>query len=194
MIIKVKPKYKPLVQMRGCCFPCSFLWILFRRGFWVDQEEIARELKTRVFKKDLKLFSKKMLLTRKMGDLGVPDIIGKNAYLAHKFLRKHRIPLKMTNLKIGRVKDPKGFIIKNLKKRNDIMLSFNWKGLGRKNNWGHIVVISELDTEKDIVVLGDPGYDRPKFWRVKLNRLVKAMSPKYDGVERGFHIFSKKKV
>ena len=187
----MKPKYKPLVQMRGCCGPCAILWILLRRGFWVDQEKIAKELKTRVFKRDLKLFPEKMLTTGKKGDLGLPDIIGKDTYLVNRFLKKYKIPLRMTPFKISKVKNPKEFIVENLKKGNDIMVSFNWKGLEHKRGWGHIVVISEIDTRKDVVVLGDPGQNQPKFWKVKLNRLTKAMSSKYDGAERGFHIFSK---
>ena len=98
----------------------------------------------------------------------------------------------MKPFKISKIENPKKFIVGNIKKGNDVMISFNWKGLGYKKNWGHVVVISEMDTKKDVVTLGDPSFNQPKFWKVKLSRLVKAMNPKHDSVERGFYIFSKK--
>ena len=69
------------------------------------------------------------------------------------------------------------------------MFSFHWRGLGRKWNCGHVCVLAEFDTTRSVVTVGDPGQNTPKFWKVKLSRLIKAMSPEWDGHERGFYVF-----
>jgi hypothetical protein len=189
--LKLNPPYKPLVQMKLCCLPCSVLWILHRRGYWIDQERIAKELRIRLPKKDMKLFNEKMLLRKKRESPGACQIIGKDAYLVDRMFKNHRIPLKMTTFRISKVDDPKKFVTYNIRKGNDIMLSFNWKGLGGKHNRGHVVVVSEI-TPGGIVTIGDPSQVNSKFWKVPLSRIVKAMDSRYDGHERGFYIFSKK--
>lgn len=179
--------------MRWCCAACAILWILHRRGYWIEQEGIAKELKIRIPKKDFKLFKHKMLTTRVKKDYGAPNLIEKDAYLVDKLFRKYKIPLKMTPIKISKIKDPRKLIIENLKKGNDIMIAFNWKGLGHKGNWGHLAVISGIIEKEDpIIIIGDSSEKKPKFWKVKLSKLVKAMNGKYDKTERGFYIFSKK--
>jgi hypothetical protein len=189
--LKVIPPYKPLVQMKSCCLPCSILWILHRRGYWIDQEVIAKELRIRLPKRALSLFNEKMLVARRKGSTGACNIIGKDAYLVDDMFRKYRIPLKMTTFKISKVDNPEKFISDNMRKGNDIMLSFNWKGLGRKYNRGHVVVLSEI-SPKNIITIGDPSQVNCKFWKVPLNRIVKAMGKEYDDNERGFYIFSEK--
>ena len=99
----------------------------------------------------------------------------------------------MIPFKISKVGNPKEFIIQNIKKGNDIMLSFHWRGLGLKG-MGHIVVLTEIDDKEDIITIGDSSLNQPKFWKVKLTKLVKAMSSKYDGCERGFYVFEKLKL
>ena len=189
--MKVNPPYKPLIQMRSCCLPCSILWILHRRGYWIDQESIAKELKLRFPKKAAILFNEKMLVAKKGQGIGAKNIIGKEAHLVGSLFRKHKIPLKMTTFRISKVGNPRKFILDNMRRGNDIMLSFNWKGLDRKHNQGHVVVLSEI-SPKDILTLGDPSPMSANFWKVPLDRIIKAMGMEYDGCERGFYIFSEK--
>ena len=73
MKLKVNPPYKPLVQMPLCCGVCSFLWTLHRRGYWIDQEEIAQACKLHVPKKDAKLFTLKMKIANKKEDEGTGE-------------------------------------------------------------------------------------------------------------------------
>lgn len=188
MKFKVKSDYKSLTQMKWCCAACAVLWILHRRGYWVEQADIAREIKIRIPKKDLKLFSAKMAITRKRNDYGAPDLIGKDAFLINQFLKRHKIPLKMNSWKIGLIENPKKFIVENIKKGNDVMLSFHWRGLGLKGK-GHVAVLAEIDDKENTVIIGDSAINRPKFWKVKLDKLVRAMSAQYDHCERGFYIF-----
>lgn len=189
MILKPSPQYKPLVQMKYCCAACSILWILHRRGYWVDQEIIAKEIGIKIPKKFQKLFRVKMKTTRKRSEYGAPRLIAKDSHLVNRFLKKYKIPLKMTPFKISKIKDPKKFIIDNLKKGNDLMLSFHWRGLGKRWNWGHVCVLAEFDTARNIVTIGDPAYNMPKFWKINLHKLVRAMSSEWDGRERGFYVF-----
>jgi hypothetical protein len=188
--MKVSPPYKPLVQMRCCCLPCSILWILHRRGYWIDQESIAKELKIALPKKAIKTFNLKMRVAKRGQGTGACNIIGKDAYLVGKLFKKYSIPLKMTTFKISKIDDPKKFIEDNMKCGNDIMLSFNWKGLGYKCNRGHVVIVSEMS--KNALTIGDPSQVNKKFWKVPLEKIVRAMGKGYDGCERGFYIFSEK--
>jgi len=191
MKIKHKKPYKPLVQMPWCCAACAILWVLHRKGYWVDQEVIAKEIKIKIPAKEKNKFTVKLKTCRKEEDCGAPNIIGKEYNLINKFFKKHKIPFKHTPYKISKIKDVKQFIIDNLKKENDIMFSFCWRGLGKPWNWGHVVLLSEFDTKTNEILIGDPSPKHPKFWKAKLDKITHAMLPKWDKEERGFYIFSR---
>ena len=192
-MLKVNPPYKPLVQLPYCCGVCSFQWILFRRGYWADQEEIAWYCKLKILKKDSKKFVRKMRIAKSKKEWGTS--VEKFHIYANELLRKKKIPLKIEHHFISKIKNPREFVIKNLKAGHDIMLDFHWFGLGKKDkswNCGHACVISEFDSNKNILTLGNPSQNQPKFWKVSLNKIVKAMDKKYDGHERGFWIINKR--
>jgi len=191
MKLKVDPPYKPLVQMYHCCGPCSFLWILHRRGYWVDQEEIAWYCKLVIPKSAANKFTRRFKIAKKKEDEGTsPEKM--HIYL-NKLLKDKKIPLKVEYYSINKVKDPKTLIIENLKAGNDIMLDFACKPFPEyKFHGGHVCVVAEFDTKKNILTLGDPAWARPKFWKVELDKITKAMDKKYDGHERGFWIVSEK--
>lgn len=189
MKLRVNPNYKPLVQMRWCCAACAVQWVLCRRGFWVDQEIIAKELDTKIPKNLAKLFSTRLKTCKRKKDCGTMCFANKKSTLVNDFLKKYRIPLKHRTFLISEIKNPKEFLIENIKSGNDILLSFNWKGIGKRWNWGHIVLISEFNTKINELTLGDPSQENPKFWKIKLNKITHAMLPKWDKIERGFYIF-----
>ncbi len=187
-IIKIKPPYKPLVQLTYCCGPCSFLWVLYRRGYWIDQEEIAWYCKLKVPKKEAKKFVKKMKIVELKKDAGT-SVERLHIYL-NKMLKYKQIPLKVEKYSISKVKNHQEFIIKNIKTGNDIMLDFACKPFPEYefSHGGHVCVVAKFDVDKEIITLGDPSWEKPKFWEVPLKKIIKAMDKKYDGHERGFWI------
>lgn len=191
--IKIFPPYKPLVQLRWCCAACCIQWVLFRRGFWVDQEEIARYIELKVPKYMAHYFTYPVKTTRKKKKMGTSVHIEKQT---NKMFREKKIPLKIEKYNYEKIKDYAKFIVNNLKKGNDIMLDFHWYGLGKRAksyNFGHVCVVAGIElNEKPTVILGDPSYNHPKYWKADLKRLVHAMDPKYDGYQRGFWIIKKR--
>lgn len=187
--IKVKPSYKPLVQLPYCCGCCAFLWILHRKGYWIDQEEIAWYCKLKIPKKEAKNFVRKMKIAESKKEVGTsPEKM--HIYL-NKMLKDKKIPLKVEKYPISKIKNPKEFVVKNLKAKNDIMLDFSCKPFPKyKVSWGHVCVTAGFDTDKEILTLGDPSQLQPKFWKVSLKKIIEAMDKKYDGHERGFLIVS----
>jgi len=190
-MIKVKPPYKPLVQMPYCCGCCAFLWILNRRGYWIDQEEIAWFCKLKILKRDAKIFSRKMGIVKSKKDAGTsPEKM--NVYL-NKMLKVKKIPLEVKKYFISQIENPKQLILENLKSGNDIMLDIACKPFRQYTfPGGHVCVVAEFNPAKEVLTLGDPGQRQPKFWKVSLKKIVKAMDKKYDGSERGFSIIKPK--
>ena len=183
-IIKVDPPYKPLVQMPYCCAPCVFLWVLHRRGYWIDQEELVRYCKVRVPRKSAKAFMENINISKKIR--GVNKDFGLNIA---KLLKEKELPFVIETIFISKVKDPKNLITENLKKGNDIILCLHSKPFKRYTfNNGHCLVISAFDTEAEKLTLGDPSQINSKFWEVPLNNVINAMSKKYDGKERSFFV------
>lgn len=186
-LIKVKPAYKPLVQLPYCCGCCAFLWILHRRNYWVDQEELAWYCKLKIPRKEAKNFVRKMRIAKLKKEVGTsPEKM--HIYL-NGMLKDKKIPLKVERYAISKIKNPKEFIIKNLKAKNDVMLDFSCKPFPKYEiSWGHVCVVAEFDMNKEMLTLGDPSWLQPKFWKVPLKKIVKAMDKRYDGHERGFLI------
>lgn len=193
MIVKVNPPYKPLTEQPYCCGPCSFQWILLRRGYWIDQEEIAEYCKLKVPRKLKKLFVRNIKIAKSKKEEGTS--VEKIHIYLKKLLKYKKIPLAVTKHTISKIKDSKKFIIENLKTGNDIMLDFACKPFPEYEfpHGGHVCVVVEFDTDKNILTLGDPAFYKPKFWKVPLQKIVKAMDSKWDGHERGFWIISELK-
>ncbi|UCG95461.1 MAG: hypothetical protein JSV92_00190 [archaeon] len=186
MIIKVRPPYKPLVQMHVCCAVCAFLWILHRRGYWVEQEEIAKACNLYVLKKTAKLFGLKMKTAKSAKQEGVN--FDKFHIYANRLLKKKKIPLEMEKYSISQIEDSKKFIIKHLKNGEDVMVSFACKPIPQcKCPAGHVCVVAEFDLKSNTLTLGDSRWTSPKYWKIKLDKIVKAMDKKY-GRERGFWV------
>jgi len=99
------PEYKPLVQMPYCCGPCSFLWVLHRRGYWIDQEEIAKATRLKIPKEYQKRFRLKMLVAKEPKDNGIkPGTF--HTYL-NRLLKKKKISLNVKRYSISEDKPPR---------------------------------------------------------------------------------------
>ncbi len=187
MKIKIKPQYKHLVQKSDLCGAACFQMVLFRRGKWYEQEYIAKELQVGILKKDAELFTTKLKIT-------TPSKTGfffktSEKYI-NKFFGKHRLPYKATAYKFGEFNNAKKLFEWNLSNNNDIMINFNWKNFYNQYNYGHWVLASEIFGNK-VRVCDPTPTDKSFFWK-NINLFIKSMSPKYDGIARGFVIISKK--
>lgn len=190
MKLKVNPPYIPLVQQPLCCFACSVQWVLLRRNLkLIDQEEIAQYFGLEIPKKSVKYFTRKIKVTSNRKNYGTKS--EKQYNNMNRFFAKYKIPLKAKSFRVSKVNDPQLLISENIKKGNDIITIYHQRGIDkRRYNIGHVVVIAEIDG--DMAIVGDPSRTSPKFWRVKLRKLVNAMSDRFDGDERGFIVISKK--
>lgn len=194
MKLTVKPMYTPLVQLKWHCAPCCVQWVLVRRELKLyDQETIGKYLDMKIPGRHRHLFARRIPLSKKRKDWGAGEVLKKN--LIEKFFRAKRIPLSCRTYSYDKISEHKKFILDNLRKGNDIIFSFHWKGLGKRWNYGHVCVLAGLKVNKrPIVIVGDPSQDGPKFWEVNLAKLINAMHERYDGWKRGFYIIKSRKV
>ena len=194
--MRIKPNYFPLTQQKYCCFPCCIQWILLRRGLkLISQDKIAKEVGLVIPPEDQRLFNEKMKTAKK-----IPK--GKTTYGTWKvdvpkLLNKFNIPLKMRSYYPSKIATVKKFIIDNLQKGNDIIVSFNVGPYSRpKNsvNYIHSCVIDSIRAQgkKTIVTLGDPSYSHRKFFDIDLKILLEGMSNKYYSREKSFKVFFNK--
>lgn len=193
--VKISPSYIPLTQQKLCCVPCAIQWILLRRGLkLVDQETIGNTLGLIVPKKHKNLFITKVKTRnkpRKKG-WGTNETDGSKI---NRFFKKHRIPLKAKKVLHSEIKDATKLIVEDLKKGNDLMLVTYMSAIEPKEKYGHALLISEIILgKKPRIIVGDPRFLSKKFWEVGLDKLIKGMSKKFDGEERGIYIFTKNKI
>ena len=97
--------------------------------------------------------------------------------------------------RIGQIKDLEKFIADNLSVNNDVMLNIWLQPIFKKSKWGHYVLVSEIDTEKAIVKVCDPGRHGRRasvkaritqgYWKIGIDKVKEAMRKKWDGSERG---------
>ncbi len=157
--------------------------ILFRRGFKVDQEQLAYMLGTFVDEKDKKHYSLKFK-TAKTGDSRIGIILkdfGKPK--VKRILAKYRLKVKV--FRISQIKNLDKLLKNNIKFNKDTIINFWWKPIDG-TDWGHHVLLQKFDTKKRRITVCDPGSRKNKTWPISLKKLVKCMSPEFDGNERGF--------
>lgn len=142
-------------------------------------------------KGDRHLFATRIPVSRKRSDWGAGEVLKEN--LIEKFFRAKKLPLTCRTYAYDVIKDHKNFILENLQNGNDIIFSFHWKGLGKKTASGHVCLIAGLKlSDRPTIIVGDPSPVDPKFWEIKLDKIVHAMHERYDEYKRGFYIISKK--
>jgi hypothetical protein len=191
--MEVKPQYKHLVQKPQLCFPANVAMVCLRKGYWLDQEDIAKELDIKITKDVSKAFGHKFRTARNILEAGYDVQTIDNKKLNGVF-KKHNIPVVAEFKKISEIEDIDKFIIENIEKNNDISMLFLWKAFDYKVNYGHYVLISSYNPETGIVEICDPDSEKVKsFWTSKISNFISGMQNKWDGKERGFFVFKWKK-
>ncbi len=177
----MKINYKHLVQKPSFCGPTSLQMILFRRGFWVDQEELAKKLKAKIRSKNKDKYVHDFEIDNK--DAGIPlenfSEIGGTL---------EECGLKAKVIFFDDIENLKELITENLSQGNDIIINFHRGHYDPKKNWGHFALISAIEDEQ--VEICDPSYEDKSYWKTSIEELMRAMSDEIDGKERGIVIIS----
>jgi len=182
------PGYKHIIQKPQLCFPTNVSMVCLRRGYWLDQEDIARELDIKITKEVSGAFNHKFKIAKNILEAGY-DVQKINIKKLNSIFRKHKILIRAEFKKISEIEDVNKFIINNIRKNNDLSILFLWKAFGRKVNYGHYVLISSYDANTKIVEVCDPIQKNKSFWNSKIFKFISGMEDKWDGKERGFFIF-----
>ena len=176
------PRYKHLVQKPSCCGAACLQMILLRRGHWLEQEDLALSLGTKVKKNQAALFSKNLSISDENPGVDLHHF----AEINESILKLYK--LKATVLMISEIPDLGMMIRDNLTLDNDLIVNFCWLAYNPERNWGHFSLISSLENSK--VELCDPSIDSKDYWRTPLKKLQEAMDKKWDGRERGIALIS----
>lgn len=163
--------------------------VCLRKGYWLDQEDIAKELNIKITKDVSKSFNYKFRITKNILEAGY-DVQNINIKKLDNIFKKYKIPITTEFKKISEIKNIDKFIINNIKKNNDLSMLFLWKAFGHKVSYGHYVLISSYNINTKIVEVCDPAFGKMKsFWSSEISEFIYGMNDKWDGKERGFLIF-----
>jgi len=185
MGITKKLNYKHLVEKPNLCGPACIQMILLRRGIWMDQEEIAKEVDTKISKRDINKYKVKLKTTKDKNKFGISLGDFKSKKIQN-FLKQNKLKVKVFYL--SDIENVKGFIKDNLEEGNDIIANFWMSHFEKEKNWGHFSLISALNGYTLTIV--DPEPSNRSEWRTTIKELTIAMGKKFDGRERGFAIIS----
>jgi hypothetical protein len=174
--MRIDPPYKHLTQKSSFCGPASLQMVLFRRGIWVEQEELAKKLGTRIRNKN----QDKYLLDFEIND----NDAGLNLLEFNQFgsiLKEYG--LKAEVILHSKIEDLRKLIENNLENGNDIMVNLHRGIYDPQKNWGHFCLVNSI--ENDQIEICDPSYEEKSYWKTSIKELMKAMSKEVDGKERG---------
>jgi hypothetical protein len=162
--------------------------VLFRRGVWVEQEQVAKELGTRISQSMVNQFYINLPIAKDDNETGtdLAEFVGEKIKALFK---KYKLPLKTKIYYIDEIKNIKQFIIDNLKKGNDMMFNFSDRLYNPTSDEGHYSLVSAITG--DTVTLCDPWIENKSFWQTKLNDLARetdTIDPM--GNKRGIVVFS----
>jgi len=164
--------------------------ILRRNLGWVDQEEIAKDLGVRIGRHQVDSFHIKLKIAKGKDEADRGIILKEfKQKKVQDFFKKHKIPLKVSVFYKSEIEDVKFFLGTNLKEGNDVMANIYNRTFHLEKDWGHLVLVSEVGGDE--VTLCDPGPKNKSFWQTSLKKLIGSMDKRYDGLERGFVVFSK---
>jgi hypothetical protein len=177
----MKIKYKHLIQKPSFCGPTSLQMVLFRRGFWTDQEELAKKLKAKIRNKNKDKYTLDFEVDNK--DAGMPL---ERFSEANDLLDDCKLKAKV--IFFDEIENIKELITENLSKGNDIIINFHRGQYDSKKSWGHFALISAI--ENDEIEICDPSYEDKSYWKTSIEELMRAMSDEIDGKMRGIVIIS----
>ena len=183
----MKLNYKHLVQKPSLCGPTCVQMILLRRGIWVDQEEIAKEIGVKIPEEESGVFYIPLPIGKTQKEFGI-SLVDFNSKKMSDFLNKRNIPLRVTVYFMNEITDAGQFIADNLEKGNDVMANFWMKPFKEDLDMGHFSIISGI--EENTVTICDPWPTNKSFWETHIKELMKTMRNTFDGQERGFVVFN----
>jgi len=161
--------------------------ILLKRGFpLISQEDIGYDLGLTVPKEDKKLFRRVRIGNKPNAGWGTQ--VGKEIYSINHFFNKNRINLKEEYVFLTGIKEITEFLEENLGIK-DIIVCFNYKTLyGTGESTGHVSIIESL--KGNDLILIDPSFRAPKYRKVSLQKLSKAIEKHGKDKRGGFWIVS----
>lgn len=178
-------RYKHLVEKPSFCGPACLQMILLKRGIWMDQEEIAKEIGARIMPKEVNYFTIKFPISS--DDAGI-NLIEFDTKKVKSFFKRHKCNVTSEVVHISKIKDVKKFIKEHLDKDHDLMANFHMSYYDKSKNWGHFNVIEKIQGNN--ITFCDPWPQNKSYWTTTIADLVVSMDKKFDGKERGFVIFS----
>lgn len=178
-------KYKHLVEKPSLCGPVCLSMIFLRRGVWIDQEVIAKEIEATILPKEVDFFSIKLGTSKNSSDAGL-NLVDFDKSGVKKFFKKYELFPQVVY--ISEIKNVKHFINENMGKGNDLMANFHMGYFDKSKNWGHCNLIDEI--QGDSITFCDPWPQSKSYWSVTISDLAASMDKKIDGKERGFVVFS----
>lgn len=185
--------YRPFYQLPYCCVPATIQWILYRRDLDIlDQESIGAELGLRLPEKGRSKFEHpqiKFLRTEPRGGYGTQ--IEKKRYSINKFFRSHSIPLSISEQFVPKSKETliDRFLLEQ-ELNNDVILRYHTGIYGTEKSYGHFSLLIDYDGKNDAFTVGNP--ELPFFRALSTEKLLIAISDKYDGIQRGLYFVTKK--
>lgn len=170
----MKNRYIPFIQQKYCCLPACLQMIIYKNWFpLLSQEEIWWNLWLIVSEDDAWLFGNVRTWTEPHSWRWTQ--VYKIPYSVNWFFRKNKMRLMEKNFFLTKVWESRKFIQDSIDLDNDIIVCFNYAKLYWEwNDWWHLSVIESM--EWDEITLIDPSYNTPKFRKVALKDLLKAVS------------------
>lgn len=163
--------------------------VLLRRGIaLISQDEMGESLGLIVPKKYKKILP--LARTGKKPIAGWGTQVQREEYSINNFFKKHNISLKEEYFPLSRVNNVADWIRKQIKKDNDILICFRYGKMYGGKGEGHVSVIDSIS--EDNAVLIDPASNVPKYRKVKLANLIKAIDFHGEGARGGFWLITKK--
>ena len=197
--------YNPLIQQQNqkpqLCFVGSVAMVLRRRGLPIPSfglDDLAYKLGIFIDKKDKHMFGGE--LRKRALDSEDPRVGFQISNIDDPKKREKLEQILGVTINLCRSSDIDGrdkvkstadFLISNIEQGNDVIVNYRHEPFnGRKD--GHWVVLAAVEkrTGKDLLYVADPSPFTSDFWKEKLEKFIQGMSPKWDGQERGFLIFS----
>lgn len=188
----LKNEYKHLIQKPELCFPTTLAMVALRKGVWLDEEEVAKDLDLKITKDVKPFFNVKLKIADGIEDAGY-GIRRLDIPKVNKIFEDNNVPLKAKYYSISEIDDTHEFIVENMKKDRDIAILFSLKAMGfHERSWYHWVLIHSYNKEKKEIEVCDPQDTHKTYWEASLEDFLSAMSDKWDGKERGFMVFKER--
>ena len=178
--------YRHLVQKTDLCGPTCLQMVLFRKGHWFDQEELAAKMRTKI------LFNAQHMYIH---DLEAVDETHPERGMDSKNFTTEDMLGFLQDLDIEpqlyypvTVDELRMLIVDALYNDQDVIANIKLTAFLPDRTTGHYVLIQGFDEERDKVVLLDPDFRNKKQWSCSLEELKVAMDETWDGKERGLVI------